>query len=51
MNKENFLEKLEKLVEETNLDHKCAKSEKEWIYTKGQQVVLKKVADLVKDCM
>ena len=49
MYKERFLEKLEKLIEETNLDHKCAKSEKEWIYTKGQQEVLKKVVDLITD--
>lgn len=50
MNKERFLEKLEKLIEETNLDHKTAKSDRQWIFTLGQQQVLNKVVDLVKEC-
>lgn len=51
MNQKRFLEKLEKLVEETNLDHKRAKSDREWIFTLGQQQVLKKVVDLIKECV
>ena len=51
MNKERFLEKLEKLVDQANYDHKVAKSEKEWIYTKGQQEALKAVTDLIKECV
>lgn len=45
-----FFEKLLELIDQVNYDHKCAKSEKEWIYTKGQQEALKAVADLVKEC-
>lgn len=51
MNKERFLKRLEKLVDQANYDHRVAKSEKEWIYTHGQQEALKKVVDLVKDCV
>lgn len=51
MNKERFLEKLETLVAETNLDHKRAKSDREWIFTLGQQQVLQKVVDLVQECL
>lgn len=51
MNKERFLEKLEKLVDQANYDHKCAKSEKEWIYTQGQQEALKAVTDLIRECV
>lgn len=51
MNQERFLEKLEKLIEETNLDHKKAKSDRERIFTLGQQQVLKKVVDLIKECV
>lgn len=51
MDSKKFLGKLLELVDQTNYDHKCAKSEKEWIYTKGQQEALKAVADLVKECV
>lgn len=51
MNQERFLGKLLELVDQANYDHKVAKSEKEWIYTKGQQEALKAVADLVKECV
>lgn len=51
MDKERFLEKLEKLVDQANYDRKCARSEKEWIYAHGQQEVLKKVVDLVQECV
>lgn len=51
MNQKRFLEKLKKLVEDTNLDHKQAKSDREWIFTLGQQQVLNKVVDLVQECM
>lgn len=51
MNQERFLGKLLELVDQTNYDHKVAKSEKEWIYTKGKQEALKAVADLVKECV
>ena len=50
MNKERFLEKLEKLVEQTNHDHKVAKSDREWIFTLGQQQVLQKVVDIIREC-
>ena len=50
MNKERFLEKLEKLIEETNLDHKKAKSDREWIFTLGQKKILAKVVDIIRDC-
>lgn len=51
MNKERFLGKLLELVDQTNCENRVAKSEKEWIYTKGQQEALKAVTDLVKECM
>lgn len=51
MDNNKFLGKLLELVDQANFDHKCAKSEKEWIYTKGQQEALKAVADLVKECV
>lgn len=51
MNQERFLGKLLELVDQANCDHRVAKSEKEWIYTLGQQQVLKKVVDLVKECV
>lgn len=51
MDNNKFLGKLLELVDQANYDHKCAKSEKEWIYTKGQQEALKAVADLVKECV
>jgi hypothetical protein len=51
MNKERFLEKLEQLVDQANYDHKVAKSDKEWIYTKGQQEALRAVTDLINECV
>lgn len=51
MDNNKFLGKLLELIDQVNYDHKCAKSEKEWIYTKGQQEALKAVADLVKECV
>lgn len=51
MDDQRFLGKLLELVDQANFDHKCARSEKEWIYTKGQQEALKAVADLVKECV
>ena len=50
MNKERFLEKLEKLVDQANYDRGIAISEKEWIYAVGQQKALEAVTDLVKEC-
>lgn len=50
MNQKRFLGKLLELVDQVNCDHRVAKSEKEWIYTKGQQEALKAVTDLIKDC-
>jgi hypothetical protein len=51
MDNNKFLGKLLELVDQANYDHKYAKSEKEWIYTRGQQEALKAVADLVKECV
>lgn len=51
MNKERFLERLEKLVNQANYDRKCARSEKEWIYAHGQQEALKAVTDLIRECV
>lgn len=50
MDNKRFLEKLLELVNQVNYDHRVAKSENEWIYTKGKQVALKEVIDLIKDC-
>lgn len=51
MDKMRFLGKLLELVNQVNYDHRVAKSKKEWIYTKGKQVALKEVVDLIKDCV
>lgn len=51
MNEMRFLGKLAELVDQANCDHRVAKSEKEWIYTYGQQKALKAVVDLVEECM
>ena len=51
MEKKRFLEKLLELVNQVNYEHRVAKSEKEWIYTKGKQVALQAVVDIVQECV